>query len=67
MTYWMTTFLAILVALTFFAAWKWYTAQGTGASPEERQVFRRFVLGVAIFWLLWALAYFGEPLLAALR
>ena len=67
MTYWMTTFLAILVALTLFAGWRWYTMRGASVSPAERQVFVRFVLGIAVFWLLVVGMYFSEPLLSALK
>ena len=63
MTFWMITFLAILVALTGFAAWKWYEMRGRDAPQPERQVFTRFAVGLALFWLFAAAMYFGAPLL----
>jgi uncharacterized membrane protein len=66
-SYWIATYLAVLVALTLFAGWKWYTMRGTSVSPAERQVFVRFILGIAVFWLLIVGMYFSEPLLSALK
>jgi hypothetical protein len=67
MSFWMGAFVVILLGLTGFAAWKWYEMRGTNPPAPERQVFARFALGLAVFWLLAAAMYFGGPLLAALR
>ena len=63
MTVWMIAFLAILVALTLFALWKWQEMRSANAPQPERQVFARFAFGLALFWLFAAAMYFGAPLL----
>jgi hypothetical protein len=66
-TFWMVAFVAILVALTSIAIWKWYTMRGASVPEAERQVFARFTLGLVVFWLVAVAMYFSEPLLATLR
>jgi hypothetical protein len=67
MTFWFIAFFAILLALTFLAGWKWYAMRGANVAEAERQIFARFALGVAVFWLFAAAMYFGAPLLAGLK
>jgi hypothetical protein len=60
-------FVAILLVLTLFALYVWYSRRGAAVEDAERRVFNRFVLGLVIFWLFAAAAYFGAPLLSASR
>jgi hypothetical protein len=55
-------FFAVLVVCTFLAVRMWYTKRGTSVSQAEQRVFKRFVLGLAIFWLLAIAAYVWGPL-----
>jgi len=52
-------FLAVLLICTAFAARTWYANRGRQVEPAERQVFLRFVTGLAVFWLLAIAAYLG--------
>jgi hypothetical protein len=58
----MLAFFGILLALTLFAGWRWYTMRGSNIEDSERQVFRRFAIGLAVFWLFALAAYFLGPL-----
>jgi hypothetical protein len=60
-------FLAVLIGLTLMAARMWYTRRRPDVPEAERRVFARFVLGVAIFWLVAVAAYFGGPYLSGMR
>ena len=51
-------YLAILVCCTLLAVRMWYAQRGT-TDPAERQLFRRFVLGILVFWLIAVAGYFG--------
>jgi hypothetical protein len=62
MTSWMLVFFIILLALTLFAGWQWYTMRGGNIEDAEQQVFRRFAIGLAVFWLLAVAAYFIGPI-----
>jgi hypothetical protein len=57
MNAWMLVFFFILLALTAFAGWRWYTMPDGDIEDAERQVFRRFAAGLAMFWLLAVAAY----------
>jgi len=50
-------FLAVLVVLTLLAARTWLASRGTPMEPSERRVFQRFVLGLALFWLIGIAGY----------
>ena len=53
-------FLAVLLLLcTLLAARTWYANRGKQMEPAERQVFLRFVAGLAVFWLLAIAGYLG--------
>jgi len=67
MTFWFTVFFAILIGLTLLAGWKWYAMRGADVGEAERQIFARYTLGLALFWLFVAAMYFGAPLLAWLK
>ena len=54
-------FFAVLVICTFLAVRMWYAKRGTSVSPAEQRVFKRFVLGLVIFWLLAIAAYLWGP------
>ena len=60
-------FLAILVVLTVLAIRIWYARRGASVSEAERRVFARFMLGLAVFWLVAIAGYFGGPLLSMMR
>jgi hypothetical protein len=60
-------FFAILVVLTVIAIRIWYTRRGASVSEAERRVFARFILGLAVFWLVAIAGYFGGPLLSMMR
>jgi uncharacterized membrane protein len=60
-------FLAILVVFTLLAIRIWYTRRGASVSEAERRVFARFILGLAMFWLVAIAGYFGGPLLSMMR
>jgi uncharacterized membrane protein len=61
------SFLAVLVGLTLLAIRMWYKQRGADVSEAERKVFARFVIGVAVFWLVAIAAYFGGPLLSGVK
>jgi hypothetical protein len=67
MTFWSIAFFAVLVALTSLAGWKWYAMRGANVAEAERQVFARFAVGLAVFWLVAAAMYFAAPLVAGLK
>jgi uncharacterized membrane protein len=51
-------FFAVLIVLTGLAGWTWYARRGTAADPAQERVFRRFVAGIVLFWIVavaWAL------------
>jgi len=52
-------FLAVLIVCTLFAARTWYANRGRQVEPAERQVFLRFVTGLAVFWLVAIAGYLG--------
>ena len=41
-------FLVVLAGLTLLALRMWYTKRGADVSEDERRLFRRFLLGLAI-------------------
>jgi len=54
-------FFAVLIVCTLFAVRTWWSAK-RGAremEPAERQLFRRFIAGLAIFWLIAVAGFFG--------
>jgi uncharacterized membrane protein len=61
------SFLAVLLGLTFLAIRMWYTRRRASVPEAERRVFARFLLGLAVFWLVAIAAYFGGPLLSTIR
>jgi hypothetical protein len=44
-------FLAVLVGFTGLAARMWYSSRKEPMDAAKRQVFNRFVAGIAVFWL----------------
>jgi hypothetical protein len=52
-------FLAVLLLLTLLAARTWYANRGRPVDAAEQQVFRRFVAGVAVFWLVAIAGWLG--------
>jgi len=63
----MIAFVVVLLGLTLLAVRMWYTTKGTGASEAERRLYGRFLVGLAIFWVVALAGYFGGPLLSAMR
>jgi len=57
-------FLVVLAGLTLLALRMWYTKRGADVSEDERRLFRRFLLGLAILWLVVVAGYFGGPYLS---
>ena len=51
-------YLVVLVGCTLVAVRMWVTQRGT-TDAAEKQLFARFVLGVAIFWLVALAGYLG--------
>jgi len=51
-------YLVILIGCSLLAMRMWFAQRGT-KDPAERQVFLRFVLGLAVFWLVAAVGYLG--------
>jgi hypothetical protein len=45
----------------------WYTAKGSAVSEAERRLYGRFLVGLAIFWVVAIAGYFGGPLLSAMK
>ena len=60
-------FLVVLAGLTLLALRMWYTKRGADVSEDERRLFRRFLLGLAILWLVVVVSYFAGPYLSAAR
>jgi hypothetical protein len=60
-------FFVVLVGLTLLALRMWYTQRGPDASEDERRLFKRFLLGLAILWLVVVVSYFAGPYLSAAR
>ena len=56
-TFVLIAFFAVLIVLTGLAAWTWYQRRGAAVDPEQERIFRRFVTGIALFWLV-AVAWF---------
>jgi len=54
--FWSITYLAVLVVCTLIAVRTWYARRGT-KDEAEKKVFARFVLGIAIFWLVAVAGY----------
>jgi hypothetical protein len=52
-------YLVVLTCCTLLALRMWYTKRGTAGDPAEQAMFRRFVLGIALFWLVALAGYFG--------
>ena len=55
-------FFAVLVVCTFLAVRMWFKQKDADVSAAEQRVFKRFVLGLMIFWLLAIAAYVWGPL-----
>jgi hypothetical protein len=55
-------FFAVLVGCTLLAMRMWYARRGADVPPAEQRIFKRFVLGLVIFWLLAIAAYLWGPL-----
>jgi membrane protein implicated in regulation of membrane protease activity len=45
------SFFTVLVLLTLLAGWTWYKRRGTTVDQAQERVFRRFVAGIVVFWL----------------
>ncbi len=60
-------FVVILLGLTLIAIRMWYTSRGTGVSEAERKLYGRFLVGLAIFWVVAIAGYFGGPLLSGMK
>jgi len=52
-------YLAILTCCTLLAIRMWWTRRGATTDPAEQKVFGRFVLGIALFWLVALAGYLG--------
>jgi hypothetical protein len=50
-------FFTVLVLLTLVAGRTWYQRRGTAMDPAQERVFRRFVLGLIVFWLVAAAGF----------
>ena len=56
-------FLTVLVLLTLIAVRTWYQRRGAAVDEAQERVFRRFVLGLLVFWMvavagfLWGLGW----------
>jgi hypothetical protein len=59
LTFFTIAFLAALLALTLLAAKTWYENRGKDIEPAQQQVQQRFVIGLAVFWLIAIAGYFG--------
>jgi hypothetical protein len=55
-------FFAVLVGCTLLAIRMWYTRRGVDVPAAEQKVFKRFVFGLILFWLLAVAAYVWGPL-----
>jgi hypothetical protein len=61
-------FFTVLALLTFIAGRTWYQRRGTAEDQARDRVFRRFVTGLIVFWILavsWFLWREGGPREAA--
>jgi hypothetical protein len=67
MTYLSLAFVAALLVLTLVAVRMWYMQRGRAVSEAEQRVFRRFILGIALFWLVVVAGYFGGPFISGVR
>jgi membrane protein implicated in regulation of membrane protease activity len=45
-------FFAVLALLTLVAGRTWYERRGAAVDQARERVFRRFVLGLIVFWML---------------
>jgi hypothetical protein len=52
-------FLAVVIVLTLLAARTWLASRRTPMEDAERRVFLRFVIGIALFWLVAIAGYFA--------
>jgi HAMP domain-containing protein len=59
LTFFTIAFLAALLALTLLAAKTWYENRGKDIEEAQQQVQQRFVIGLAVFWLIAIAGYFG--------
>jgi hypothetical protein len=59
LTFFTIAFLAALLALTLLAAKTWYENRGKDIEPAQQQVQQRFIIGLAVFWLIAIAGYFG--------
>jgi hypothetical protein len=44
-------FFTVLVLLTVIAVRTWYQRRGAAVDEAQERVFRRFVLGLLVFWM----------------
>ena len=44
-------FFTVLVLLTLIAVRTWYQRRGEAVDEAQERVFRRFVLGLLVFWM----------------
>jgi len=51
-------YLVVLIGCTLLAVRMWAAQRGTN-DPAEKRLFARFVLGIAIFWLVALAGYLG--------
>jgi uncharacterized membrane protein len=57
-SFFLIAFFAVLVVLTVLAGWTWFQRRGAAVDPAQEQVFRRFVAGIVLFWLVAAAGFF---------
>ena len=60
-------FVVVLLGLTLLAIRMWYSTKGSAVSEPERRLYGRFLIGLAIFWVVAIAGYFGGPLLSAMK
>jgi hypothetical protein len=60
-------FVVVLLGLTLLAIRMWYSTKGSAVSEAERRLYGRFLVGLAIFWVVAIAGYFGAPLLSAMK
>jgi hypothetical protein len=65
MHYLIIAFFAVLIGLTLLAARMWHTRRRPDMPADERRLFGRFLVGLAILWVVTVAAYFGGPYLSA--
>jgi hypothetical protein len=56
--FFLIAYLAVLIAFSLLAIRMWYVGRGA-TDPAEKRVFVRFVLGLALFWLVAIAGYLG--------